>query len=99
MLSMLFQVNHYSKLNDCKIIYDRKIGDIFYLDFSVINLQANQTQFLSLYNRQLKAASTIMNWKDRLSHIYIKHKYQNFHLVTASGKITEVVFRFDMVVG
>ena len=99
MLSMLFQVNHYSKLNDCKIIYDRKIGDIFYLDFSVRNLQANQTQFLSLYNRQLKAASTVINWKDQLSHIYIKQKYQKFHLVIASGKITELVLRFNIVVG
>ena len=89
MLRDALQVNRCSQLYDYQIIYDRKIADACYLDFPVRNLQSNQMQFLSLYNRQLKAGSTIIHCKDRLSQTYIKDRYQ----------ITEVVLQSDTVVG
>ena len=91
-------INHCSQLYDYQIIYDRKIADTCYLDFPVRNLQSNQTKCLSLYNRQLKAASTIINCQDRLPHTYIKDKYQKLHLETASDEVTKVVLQSDTVV-
>ena len=93
------QVHRCSQLYDYQAICDKKMGDTCYLDFPVKNLQSNQTHFLSSYDRQLKAASAIINCKDRLFHTYIKGKYQKFHLITASGKITEVILQSDTVVG